>query len=45
MSRWGNPTALPAAEALAIAGKKLNADLKASTNIAHRAGYKVMIKK
>jgi len=26
-------------------GKKLNADLNAATNIAHRAGYKVMIKK
>jgi len=26
-------------------GEKLSADLKASTNMAHRAGYEVMIKK
>jgi len=36
---------LPAAEALAIAGKKLNADLNAASNIAHRVGYEVEIEK
>jgi len=36
---------LPAAEALAIAGKKLNADLNAVVSIARRAGYEGMIKR
>jgi len=34
MTLWGKPTALPAAEALAIAGKKLNTDLNAAADIA-----------
>jgi len=33
------------AETLATAEKKLNADLNAPVNIAHRAGYEVVIKK
>jgi len=36
---------MPAAETLTVAEKKLNADLSAASNIAHRAGYKVVIKK
>jgi len=36
---------MPAAETLATAEKKLNADLSAASNIAHRVGYEVVIKK
>jgi len=39
---WAKPAALPAAEALAMAGKTLNADLNAATSITSRAGYKAM---
>jgi len=36
---------MPAAETLTVAEKKLNADLSAASNIAHRVGYVAMIKK